>query len=165
MLKTQRKSAHENKTFVYEKGIFRNFLSKIPKRDQKKQMICTFLIFLSSTLNKYAKNKESAERDKSTWVHIRTAMIMWNSFFPSFLLYVFKPFISRLVGWYLSFARLSTWSHSTHEILRRGKHCENFLYQFYSKILDDEKNKWKKVQIKLMYTIMRSSGNVSRLFQ
>lgn len=30
------KSAHENKTFVYEKEIFRNFLSKIPKRDQKK---------------------------------------------------------------------------------------------------------------------------------
>lgn len=125
-------------------GNFPQFPQQNPKTWSKEADDLYFFNSFVSTLNKYAKNKESAERDKSTWVHIRTAMIMWNSFFPSFLLYVFKPFISRSVGWYLSFARLSTWSHSTHEILRRGKHCENFLYQFYSKILDGKKINEKK---------------------
>lgn len=129
-----------------------------------------FLIYLSSTLNKYAKNEESAERDKSTWVHIRTAMIMWNSFFPSFCYMFLNRLSLAFFGWYLSFARPSTWSLIFHTQLMRffveANIVRIFLYQFYSKILDDEKKEeMKKVQIKLMYTIMRSSGNVSRLFQ
>lgn len=146
MLRDNISKAHEKKSCIRKGKSLRSFLKRFSKSDQKTQMICHFYICLLHWITRRIS--------RETFVGINPQCHEMR--FSHRFVMLFLPSVRRY--WLSLGLRVLTITQSFVEA-----NVVKFLYHFIVKILD--KNNEKKSSNQINVYEIRSSGNVSRLFQ